>query len=97
VSQSGSPANLLERRLIDPMLGLRFTEVPTLNPDIHPAYVDCRVTCSCGNMFETRATTSSIHVDVCSSCHPFYTGQQRLVDSTGQVERFERRRRRTRG
>ena len=79
------------------MLGLRFTEVPTLNPEIHPAYVACRVTCSCGNMFETRATTSSIHVDVCSSCHPFYTGQQRLVDSTGQVERFERRRRRTRG
>jgi len=78
------------------MLGLRFTEVLTLNPEIHPAYVDCRVTCSCGNMFETRATTSSIHVDVCSSCHPFYTGQQRLVDSTGQVERFERRRRRSR-
>ena len=68
-----------------------------MKSEIHPAYVECRVTCSCGNMFETRATTSSIHVDVCSSCHPFYTGQQRLVDSTGQVERFERRRRRFRG
>lgn len=78
------------------MLGLRLTEAPIVNPDIHPAYMECRVTCSCGNMFETRATTSSIHVDVCSSCHPFYTGQQRLVDSTGQVDRFERRRRKSR-
>lgn len=67
-----------------------------MNPEIHPDYMDCRVTCSCGYLFETRATTSSIHVDVCSGCHPFYTGQQRLVDSTGQVERFERRRRRSR-
>ncbi len=67
-----------------------------MNPEIHPEYMECRVTCSCGNMFETRATTSSIHVDVCSSCHPFYTGQQRLVDSTGQVDRFERRRQKSR-
>ncbi len=71
-------------------------EAPAVNPEIHPEYMECCVTCSCGNMFETRATTSSIHVDVCSSCHPFYTGQQRLVDSTGQVDRFERRRQKSR-
>ena len=78
------------------MLGLCLDGGLILNPEIHPTYMECRVTCSCGNMFETRATTSSIHVDVCSSCHPFYTGQQRLVDSTGQVDRFERRRRKSR-
>ena len=63
---------------------------------IHPEYVECRVTCACGNGFETRATVPAIHVDVCSACHPFFTGQQRLVDTAGQVDRFERRRRKAR-
>ncbi len=67
-----------------------------VKPGIHPDYVACRVTCSCGNAFETRAVVPAIHVDVCSICHPFYTGQQRLVDTTGQVDRFERRRRKSR-
>lgn len=67
-----------------------------MKPEIHPDYVECRVTCACGNNFVTRATVPSIHVDVCSKCHPFFTGQQRLVDTAGQVDRFERRRRRAR-
>jgi large subunit ribosomal protein L31 len=58
---------------------------------IHPEYIDCRVSCTCGKVFQTRSTKQSIHVDVCSSCHPFFTGQQRLVDTAGRVERFKRK------
>lgn len=60
-------------------------------PGIHPEYVASTVTCSCGNSFETRSTRPTLRVDVCSKCHPFYTGTQRIVDSAGQVERFRKR------
>ena len=65
-----------------------------MKPGIHPDYFECSVSCACGNSFVIGATVPSMRVDVCSDCHPFYTGQQRLVDTAGQVERFERRRRR---
>ena len=58
---------------------------------IHPKYEKCQVVCACGNTFETRSTSPSIHLDVCSACHPFYTGKQRLMDTGGRVERFRRR------
>ena len=58
---------------------------------IHPAYLRCTVTCGCGNSFETRATVAEMHVEICSACHPFYTGKQKFVDTAGRVERFERR------
>ena len=58
---------------------------------IHPEYVPTKVTCSCGNTFETRSTKPELHVEVCSACHPFYTGKQKLLDSGGRVERFQRR------
>jgi large subunit ribosomal protein L31 len=58
---------------------------------IHPEYGEATVRCSCGNTFQTRATKSEIHVEICSNCHPFYTGKQKLVDSGGRVERFQRR------
>lgn len=58
---------------------------------IHPEYVDATAHCSCGNTFQTRSTRPSLRVDVCSKCHPFYTGTQRIVDAAGQVERFRRR------
>jgi large subunit ribosomal protein L31 len=58
---------------------------------IHPEYVEARVTCTCGNHFVTRSTKPEIHVEICSSCHPFYTGRQKLVDTGGRVERFQRR------
>jgi large subunit ribosomal protein L31 len=58
---------------------------------IHPEYVVSTVTCSCGNSFETRSTKSELHVDICSQCHPFYTGKQKLMDTGGRVERFQRR------
>jgi large subunit ribosomal protein L31 len=65
---------------------------------IHPTYYhDAKVTCACGNTFLTGSTSKSLRVDVCSNCHPFYTGTQRIVDTAGQVERFMRRQRRVEG
>jgi len=58
---------------------------------IHPSYVPARVHCTCGNEFMTRATREELRVEVCSNCHPFYTGRQKLVDTGGRVERFQRR------
>ncbi|MDR1265221.1 MAG: 50S ribosomal protein L31 [Propionibacteriaceae bacterium] len=60
---------------------------------IHPAYVTTEVTCSCGNHFVTRSTAKSgqIHAEVCSQCHPFYTGKQKILDTGGRVARFQRR------
>ncbi|HME03881.1 MAG TPA: 50S ribosomal protein L31 [Solirubrobacteraceae bacterium] len=58
---------------------------------IHPTYGQAHVSCTCGNEFLTRATRDELHVEVCSNCHPFYTGRQKLVDTGGRVERFQRR------
>ncbi len=58
---------------------------------IHPDYVETTITCACGNSWDTRSTKSQIHVDVCSACHPYFTGEQRIVDTAGRVERFRRR------
>jgi large subunit ribosomal protein L31 len=58
---------------------------------IHPDYVEALVHCACGNTFQTRATKADIHVEVCSACHPYFTGEQRIVDTAGRVERFRRR------
>ena len=55
---------------------------------IHPDYVECTVTCSCGNTFKTRSTKPEIRVEICNACHPFYTGQQKFVDTGGRVQRF---------
>lgn len=62
-----------------------------MKADIHPEYVEATVRCSCGNTFQTRATKPEIRVEICSNCHPFYTGKQKLVDTGGRVERFRRR------
>jgi large subunit ribosomal protein L31 len=58
---------------------------------IHPNYQTAHVHCACGNTFETRSTTPEIRVEVCSACHPFYTGKQKLMDTAGRVERFRQR------
>ena len=62
-----------------------------MKQDIHPDYVETRVTCSCGNTFTTRSTKPELHVELCNKCHPFYTGKQKLVDTGGRVERFQRK------
>ena len=62
-----------------------------MKAEIHPEYVLAHVTCSCGNEFTTRSTLPTLRVELCSECHPFYTGKQKLVDTGGRVERFQRR------
>jgi large subunit ribosomal protein L31 len=62
-----------------------------MKPDIHPTYKTITVHCACGTTWETRSTSDSIHVEICSSCHPYYTGKQKLVDTAGRVERFRQR------
>jgi large subunit ribosomal protein L31 len=62
-----------------------------MKKDIHPEYVECKVTCGCGNSFTTRATVPTLNVEVCSNCHPFFTGQQRFVDTAGRVEKFQKK------
>ena len=62
-----------------------------MKAEIHPEYVLANVTCSCGNSFTTRSTQAELHVEICSNCHPFYTGKQKVVDTGGRVARFQRR------
>jgi len=62
-----------------------------MKPKIHPQYVQATVTCACGNTFTTGSTKPVLKVEVCSKCHPFFTGEQRIVDIGGRVERFKRR------
>ena len=58
---------------------------------IHPAYNETSITCACGNVIETRSTAKDLKVEICSACHPFYTGKQKLVDSAGRIDRFNKR------
>ena len=62
-----------------------------MKPKIHPEYGDCKVSCGCGNTFQTRSTRKEIHVEVCSACHPFYTGKQKFVDTAGRIEKFNKK------
>ncbi len=63
-----------------------------MKADIHPDYTDIKVTCSCGNTFETRSTLGKdLHIEICSACHPFYTGQQKIMDTAGRVDKFRKR------
>lgn len=58
---------------------------------IHPKYMDCTVTCGCGSSFTTRSTVPEIRVEICSACHPFFTGQQKYIDTAGRIEKFQRK------
>lgn len=62
-----------------------------MKQNIHPEYKTTTIKCACGETFETRSTKSDIHVEICSKCHPFYTGKQKLVDTGGRVDRFNKR------
>ncbi len=63
-----------------------------MKPEIHPSYSEITVTCSCGNTFQTGSTNSNdLNIEVCSNCHPFYTGKQKVMDTAGQVDKFRRR------
>ena len=62
-----------------------------MKSDIHPDFVDCTVTCTCGNTFHTRAAKATINTDICNTCHPYFTGNDKIVDTAGRVERFQKR------
>lgn len=62
-----------------------------MKAQIHPKYVEATVICACGNTWQTRSTKETVHLDVCSRCHPYFTGEQRIVDTAGRVERFRKR------
>lgn len=62
-----------------------------MKKDIHPEYVECIVSCACGNRFTTHATVPKLGVDICNQCHPFFTGKQKFVDTAGRVEKFQRK------
>jgi large subunit ribosomal protein L31 len=62
-----------------------------MKPDIHPKYVPAKITCACGNVIETRTTVGDLRIEICSQCHPFFTGKQKLVDTAGRVDRFKRK------
>lgn len=62
-----------------------------MKAEIHPDYVDCTITCACGEVIHTRSTRPQIRVEICSKCHPFFTGKQKLVDTAGRVEKFQKK------
>ncbi len=62
-----------------------------MKKDIHPEYVECTVSCACGNAFKTRSNKSEIRVDICNACHPFFTGSEKIVDTAGRVDKFKKK------
>ena len=71
--------------------GVRLKNEVEMKEAIHPKYHKVLVTCACGSKFETRSTKSEIRLEMCSACHPFFTGKQKLIDTAGRIERFHRR------
>ena len=62
-----------------------------MKKDVHPEYQECLVTCACGSTFQTRSTKKEIRVEICSQCHPFFTGKQKFIDSAGRIEKFKKK------
>ncbi len=71
--------------------GTEGIEERTVKANIHPVYHKVMVKCACGNEFETRSTSASVHVEVCAKCHPYFTGKQRMLDTQGRVDRFRKK------
>ena len=88
-SPAANPGGLASERPMPPP----FDEVKTMKAGIHPVYEMTRIVCVCGNVIETRSTVGKpeLHVEICASCHPFFTGKQKLIDKAGRVERFRKR------
>jgi large subunit ribosomal protein L31 len=62
-----------------------------MKPEIHPKYYETKIHCACGNEIPTRSTVKDLHVEICSACHPFFTGKQKLIDTAGRVEKYRRK------
>jgi large subunit ribosomal protein L31 len=87
---AGSRLSRLGHVIFPPRSQIMATRHP-VKTDIHPEYATATVICACGNTFETRSTQAEIHTDICSACHPFFTGKQKLVDTAGRVERYRQK------
>ena len=70
-------------------MNINYNKDYGMKKDIHPDYKVCTISCACGNSFETKSNVESLRIDICSSCHPFFTGEQKLVDAAGRVEKFK--------
>jgi large subunit ribosomal protein L31 len=84
-------ADVAQCGFLVPRYARRLARSRFVKEKIHPRYHTCTVHCACGNTFTTRSTQSKLHVDICSNCHPFFTGKQKFVDSAGRVERFSKK------
>ena len=73
------------------MYAVQLKEVTMMKEKIHPSYEETTITCACGNVIPTKSTKKDIRVEICSKCHPFFTGKQKLVDTSGRVDMFKRR------
>ncbi len=71
--------------------GMFTVPFPAMKADIHPNYVESNITCACGAVYKTRSTRTNIRIGICAACHPFFTGEQKFVDTAGRVEKFARR------
>ncbi len=78
----------IKKRIIYDICGIK-REVLKMKKDLHPEYKDCKVTCACGNEFTTKSVMEEMKLDVCSACHPYFTGQQKFVNRGGRVEKFK--------
>jgi large subunit ribosomal protein L31 len=74
-----------------PVILCRKREGKLMKKDIHPEYMECKVSCACGNNFETMSNTPEMRIDICNECHPFFTGSQKIVDAAGRVEKFKKK------
>jgi large subunit ribosomal protein L31 len=84
-------ASLVQKTYINTLAAFEKGYGGTMKDGIHPEYKKAIVTCVCGNTFETRTTVGNLKIEICSACHPFFTGRQKLVDSAGRVERYNRK------
>ena len=71
------------------MLDINYFKENELRKEIHPDYKVCSVSCACGNSFETKSTVEAMRIDICNACHPFFTGEHKIVDAAGRVEKFK--------
>jgi large subunit ribosomal protein L31 len=82
---------LHEHKVLFKILAFEIGSIIEMKKDIHPQYEKTSVHCGCGNTFETRSTVKEIHAEICSMCHPFYTGKKKFVDTAGRIERFKKK------
>jgi large subunit ribosomal protein L31 len=88
---SWNPWNRVPRSTVASMNSVTAMRRMSVKKDIHPDYMKCTISCACGNVIETYSTVPEIKVEICSNCHPFFTGKQKLIDTAGRVEQFRRK------